>query len=91
MIAKERFRTELQKHLREAEMRGTQSLDMNSGALYRQLGGYPGANHQMPSCCQAMYDEQISPEDKIISKPKSGFGASLTIRYSLPRRRANSS
>ncbi|WP_156944753.1 HNH endonuclease [Bradyrhizobium sp. Ec3.3] len=87
MATKEQFRDEIRKHLREAELRGSRSLDLNSGTLHRQLGGYPGSNHQMPSCCRAMYDEQIASEDKIVTRPKKGFGASLTIRYSLPRRR----
>lgn len=38
----------------------------------------------MPSCCQAMYHEQRA-DDEIISRPPKGKGATLTIRYRLPR------
>ncbi|WP_136624282.1 MULTISPECIES: hypothetical protein [Bradyrhizobium] len=66
MATKEQFqfRKELQRLLREAELRGAPSIELNSGTLHRQLGGYPGLNHQMPSCCQAMYDEQVEAENR---------------------------
>ena len=38
----------------------------------------------MSSCCQAMYHEE-NAGDEIISRPAKGKGASLTIRYRLPR------
>ena len=84
MPTKDDFRAELKSQLREAELRGAGDLDINSGELHRKLGGYPKSPHQMPSCCGAMYDEQRG-EDTIISAPKKGKGASLTIRYRLPR------
>jgi hypothetical protein len=43
----------------------------------------------MPSCCDAMYDEE-GLDDKIISAPPKRKGASLTIQYALPRRAADS-
>jgi hypothetical protein len=39
----------------------------------------------MPSCCEAMYAEKRTG-DVIIARPPEGMGASLTIRYQLPRR-----
>jgi hypothetical protein len=41
----------------------------------------------MPNCCQVMRAE-VAPDagDVILRQPSSGFGASLTIRYTLPRR-----
>jgi 5-methylcytosine-specific restriction protein A len=82
--SKDEFRTELRSQLREAELRGGAEIAVNSGELHRKLGGYPGASHQMPSCCDAMYDEQ-RPGDAILSAPTKGKGASLTIQYRLPR------
>jgi hypothetical protein len=38
----------------------------------------------MPVCCDAMYDEQRARKSTLLSPPK-GKGASLTIRYGLPR------
>jgi hypothetical protein len=59
-------------------------VNINSGDLHRSVGGYPGRNHQMPSCCAAM-ESEMQDGDVIISRPPKGHGASLTIRYKLPR------
>ncbi|MBG6118522.1 hypothetical protein FB595_106176 [Sphingobium sp. AEW010] len=78
------FRSALRSQLRVAELEGLQHVEINSGELHRKLGGYPGSNHQMPSCCQVMEQERRAL-DEIISGPPSGKGASLTVRYRLPR------
>jgi hypothetical protein len=78
------FRTELRAQLFRAQRRGMPHIDINAGELHRRLGGYPGRSHQMPSCCQAMYAEK-KIDDMIISQPPEGKGATLTIRYKLPR------
>jgi hypothetical protein len=81
------FRLSLQAELHEAHQRGAKVVEVNAGKLHRKLGGYPpdqGSHHQMPSCCLAMYDEQRA-DDEIVYKPPKGKGASLTIRYRLPR------
>ena len=84
MPTSEAFRIELRSQLRQAALRGVLYVDINSGDLHRKLGGYPGPYHVMPSCCKIMYDEQWDG-DQIRSSPQKGFGASLTIRYKLPR------
>jgi hypothetical protein len=38
---------------------------INSGELYRSLGGYPSSVHGMPRCCDAMQDE-IKPGDTLL-------------------------
>jgi 5-methylcytosine-specific restriction protein A len=83
---KEDFLVDIREQLREAELRGTSSHRIKSGELHRKLGGYPAAdgNHQMPSCCAAMYDERKA-DDKIISAPPKGKGATLVIEYRVPR------
>jgi 5-methylcytosine-specific restriction protein A len=49
------------------------------------IGGYPGAGkHRMPVCCEAMRSEKRAG-DEIVFEPPKGKGASLTIRYRLPR------
>ena len=63
---------------------GKSSVTVNSGELHRSLGGYPGTNHRMPVCCDAMYQE-MRAGDQILSAPPKGKGASLTIQYLLPR------
>ena len=87
MPDKKQFSDEIRRLFRAAELRGTPSIEVNSGKVHRRLGDYPGMNHQMPSCCQAMYDELNPAKDQIVSRPRKGYGASLTIRYSLPRER----
>ncbi|PSJ40596.1 HNH endonuclease [Allosphingosinicella deserti] len=79
-----KFQAELAAQLRRAAARGAGHVDVKSGQLHRTLGGYPATKHQMPSCCDAMYDAQRAG-DEIVSAPAKGKGASLTIRYRLPR------
>jgi 5-methylcytosine-specific restriction protein A len=55
-------------------------VDVNSGDLHRQVGGYPGRNHRMPVCCEVMYGK-MKGDDAVLSAPPKGKGASLTIRY----------
>ena len=82
---KANFRNELRAQLRAAERRGEPWLEVNAGALHRKLGEYPAPVHQMPSCCDAMYDEMGAGDVRLPGGPKKGKGASLTIRYVLPR------
>jgi len=84
MSTMDQFRSELRLQLHEAEVRGLPYVEINSGALHRKLGGYPEKPHRMPSCCKVMYAEQKAG-DEIVSRPPKGNGASLTIRYRLPR------
>ena len=57
---------------------------VTSGDLHRLVGGYPGRNHNMAGCCSVMMNMR-RPGDKILAQPPSGKGATLTIRYVLPR------
>lgn len=84
MPSKDEFRRELSARFRRAVERNATSLEVNSGELHRSLGGYPGPNHQMPSCCDVMH-EATGKDDEIVTSPPSGRGASLTIRYRIPR------
>jgi len=47
----EEFRSELRSRLRSAELLGISFIEVTAAALHRNLGGHPGENHQMPSCC----------------------------------------
>lgn len=84
MPTKDEFTTELRARFRRAQERDAEFIDINSGELHRALGGYPAAKHQMPSCCKAMHEE-FGAKDEILATPPSGHGASLTVRYRLPR------
>lgn len=57
-----------------------ESIELVSGDIHRELGGYPGPDHRMPSCCNAM-KELMNSDDEILYSPKKGNGATLKIRY----------
>ena len=83
-INKESFQTALRETLNVAENLGLVAVDVNSGNLHRRIGGYPRQDHRMPVCCDAMHDE-MKAGDEIVSQPEKGKGASLVVRYRLPR------
>lgn len=87
--ATESFRKELVEVLREAEGEGLSLIQVRAGDLHKRVGGYPGRNHRMPSCCSAMRSV-IQEGDHIVTAPPKGDGASLTIEFLLPRRKQNS-
>jgi 5-methylcytosine-specific restriction protein A len=70
--------------LRMAAASGATHLDVNAGELHRGLGGYPGPDQRMPACCAAMRSA-MRAGDIVLSEPPKGAGASLTVRYRLPR------
>jgi hypothetical protein len=80
----EEFRNALAALLKSASALGVVAVDVNAGNLHRRVGGYPGNDHRMPQCCQVMRGE-MRPTDELVEEPPSGQGASLTIRYRLPR------
>ena len=80
----EDFYNELSTIFLENEKIGNSSITVNSGQLHRLVGGYPGPDHRMPVCCSVM-KKVMRNTDIIISQPLKGQGASLTIRYALPR------
>jgi 5-methylcytosine-specific restriction protein A len=87
MPTAEEFRQALMGYLATAAGDGLPSVEVNAGHLHRVLGGYTGPqNHRLPICCSVMragMDESLG--DEITREPSGGMGASLTIRYVLPR------
>jgi len=80
----EQFRAALRALLAEATEAGHQWIDVSSRNLHQQLGGYSGSQHRMPTCCRIMRAAR-KPGDEVLEGPPSGQGASLAIRYRLPR------
>ena len=78
------FHNALDNVLRAATRKGNRSVDIKAGDLHRWVGGYPDPQHRMPVCCNVMRSA-MGPHDRIIKTPPKGAGASLTIRYRLPR------
>lgn len=80
----EDFRDELNRQIRRAENDGRTHVDIRSGDLHEAVGGYPGTNHSMPSCCNVMYAEMNNRiGSTVLASPSSGKGANLVIRYKL--------
>ena len=78
------FQKELDGIFASAQQKNKPYVDLKSGDLHRRVGGYPKRNHRMPVCCGVM-KRNMKPEDQILQQPPSGQGATLIIRYNLPR------
>lgn len=79
------FRVEVIAQIGRAGKQGRPHVEINAGELHRTLGGYPSATgHRMPMACNAMRESKTEA-DEVIFEPNAGDGASLTIRYKLPR------
>lgn len=79
----EDFKRELRSMLRVASKSGYRTAQISAGEIHRRVGGYPSHNHRIPVCCAVMRS-LMRPGDRIVSSPRKGAGASLTIRYNLP-------
>jgi hypothetical protein len=80
------FRNELYRLMLEAMKAGQAFAEINAGELHRRVGDYPGRDHRMPVCCEVMRGAlALDAGDVILEQPPSGQGASLTVRYVLPR------
>lgn len=78
------FRTHLLNKIKHAESLGLGHIDILSGELHKEIGGYPSKSHSMPVCCSVMRGE-MSELDEVLAQPPKGKGATLQIRYVLPR------
>lgn len=86
MPTADEFRNELYRMMFEATKAGKHSVEINAGELHRRVGGYPGKDHRMPACCEVMRGAvALDAGDAILEEPPSRQGASLTIRYVVPR------
>jgi hypothetical protein len=87
LLSADEFRHELFRMMTEAQNGGKEYVEISAGELHKRVGGYPGRNHRMPNCCQVMKAQlALDYGDTVLDEPESGQGASLTIRYRLPRR-----
>jgi len=75
------FREALQRVLAEAQ---GSFVDVTSGEFYRSVGGGTGRSYAMAACCNVMMAVKRDG-DTILHSPPKGKGATLTIRYILPR------
>lgn len=80
----EDFQNALDEFIEQAQADGKAFVDVQAGELHREVGGYPGPDHRMPVCCSVMR-KTMTDGDVVLSEPPKGVGASLKIRYRLPR------
>ncbi len=78
------FTDALKRVLSDSAEMGLVAVEVKSGNLHRLVGGYPGNDHRMPACCNAMRKE-IGASDSIVEEPPKENGANLIVRYELPR------
>jgi hypothetical protein len=78
------FQRELRAQFDRAEKRRAKNIVVNSGEFHRAVGGYPGPNERLQTCCDVM-KEEVRSGDVIMGDLDNCRGAALTIRYQLPR------
>jgi 5-methylcytosine-specific restriction protein A len=79
------FEKALNDWFREAEQEESPFVDIRADELHSRIGDYPGPFHRMATCCEVMYEHYRPATDKIMQFPPKGKGASMEIRYALPR------
>lgn len=78
------FNAEILRRFSQAQLRMEAHVDVVSGEVHRRLGGYPSHSHRMPVLCDVMFS-LMKNGDIILHRPNKGKGATLHIRYKLPR------
>ena len=73
----------------EAEKDENPFIDIRADDLHARVGEYPGPFHRMATCCEVMYEHYRPAVDRILQFPPKGKGASMEIRYHLPRTQVN--
>jgi hypothetical protein len=76
------FQNRLAAILNHARKSGQSYVDVESGNLHKEVGGYPNPNHRMPVCCEVMRS-MMRVGDSVLKEPTSGQGATLIIRYTV--------
>lgn len=78
------FRAELRSLFERAQDQGYDHIQIEARQLHVAVGGYPARSHRMQECCRVLR-EAMNEGDRVVREPPSGQGATLTIRYRLPR------
>ena len=80
------FAIALQGRFREASGVGRRWMYVTASDLHREVGGYPAGDSEdrMRLCAGAMR-EAMRDGDTVLCEAPGGDGATLTIRYLLPR------
>ncbi len=70
--------------LKDAAQNARDHVDIDAGGLHRLVGGYPGTDHRLATCCSVMR-QNMKNGDRVLAQPPRGVGARLLVRYELPR------
>jgi hypothetical protein len=76
------FQNRLLAILNGARQTGRSYVDVESGNLHKEVGGYPDPNHRMPVCCEVMR-RLMRAGDSVVKEPTSEQAATLIIRYNV--------
>lgn len=76
------FQNRLLAILNGARQTGQPYVDVESGNLHKEVGGYPDPNHRMPVCCEVMR-RLMRAGDSVVKEPTSEQAATLIIRYNV--------
>jgi 5-methylcytosine-specific restriction protein A len=76
------FQNRLMAILNRARQSRQSYVDIESGNLHQEVGGYPDPNHRMPVCCEVMR-KLMRPGDSVIKEPSGSQDATLIIRYAV--------
>lgn len=77
----------LRRKLKRAETSGLTHVDIRASDLHQEVWGldsYPDPSHRIPVVCSVM-DMLRKDGDVYLHRPPKGKGASLEMRYLLPR------
>ena len=86
------FRDELAALFEAASEAGRGAIVVRADDLHRGVGGYPGADHRMPLCCNVMHAEMVVGVDEVLSAREGPAllqglaicgvcGRRMTVRY----------
>ena len=76
------FQNRLLAILNGARQSGQPYVDVESGNLHREVGGYPDPDDRMPVCCEVMR-RLMRAGDSVVNEPTSGQSATLIILYTV--------
>ena len=83
----EDFKKAIEKAKMNAANKGEKQIEIQAKDIHKELGHYPGPNHRMSTCCDAMYASMNNSKgDTVIDAPKKGKGANLKIQLKVPPR-----
>ncbi len=81
-MTREKFEEMIDELFLDARNKGLDYKTIKAGDLHKKVGGYPGSDNRMPTCCEVM-KKKMKEGDVIVDAPTKGIGASLTIKYIL--------